>query len=155
MHKKFNTNQNQRKQQWETGNLRNFTSNRDSERTDLRRRKFAGGFRTSDVSLGDMRRKRKGLGRDYWIATETELWYFFYYSQWSSTTRFYDLRLRSRNPTLHMYRRSNGSVFISQGLRMVLVKLIWEIGPLIIYTILEGSLYGNVLNHSPTIWLLI
>lgn len=24
-----------------------------------------------------MRRKRKGLGRDYWIATETELWYFF------------------------------------------------------------------------------
>lgn len=38
-------------------------------------------------------------------------------------------------------------------LTYVTVKLIREIGPLIIYTIFDGSVYGNVSNHSPTIWL--
>lgn len=94
------------------------------------------------IFLSVMRRKRKGLLRDYWIATETELWYFFTIANDPLQRGF----------TISVSAGSNGSVSFLKAY-ICSVKLIREIGPLIIYTIFYGSVYGNVSNHSPTIWL--
>ena len=57
-----------------------------------------------------VRRNRKGLPRDYWIATESELWYF-YYSEWSYTTRFYYITLQPCNLPYTCTAEPNGSPF--------------------------------------------
>ena len=151
MHKQFNTNQNQRNHQWER-NLQNFTTNRDFKWTDRRRINCRWGspVRTFDLSLS-VRRKRKGLLEEL-LDSDGSWALVFYYSGWSSTTRFYNINSQHINPTLHVYSRINGPSSIPQGLIWLWWHLIREIRPLK-FTICEGSVHGDVLNCGSTIWL--